>query len=170
MRPFSSPDAVLWRYVEMRRRLSTAGNASPRGDEGLFYAKSCSDPECRCKKPTRKLDGTLICSHCGGLWPSEWRVQLPNAYQHSARPQTRDELITDLAQMALIIRQAKLWERRAWEVYVISGGDYADAARILLAMYPRANLKWCPWRVRELVRDARDTVAIYLARVELLAA
>ncbi len=135
MRLFGSPDAVLWRRVELYARMTTAGNASPAGDAGLFYAKRCADPECNCKKPTRRLDGELICSHCGGLWPSEIRVQLPNEYQHSPRPQTRDELLTELAEMDLILSKPTLWEQRALSVYVLGRLTYFYSEPWHLACY-----------------------------------
>ena len=170
MRPFSGPDAVPWRYVELKRRLSTAGNAAPRGDEGLFYMKACADPECRSKKYTRKLDGTLVCQHCGELWPSEYRVQLPNEYQHSPRPGIRDELITELVELDRIMRKARHWELVAWLKVLLRSLDYVEAATELKLEYPRAPFKWCPWRVRELRRDGRDAVTIEIERLELMAA
>jgi len=169
--PFYGPDDVVRRFNLAFQQCSSPYNGTLSGENGLLRAKRCGDPECNGKTHTWKLDGSLICKRCGGLWPVELKILGRHEYQAPRRFGIRHDRLSELWDLLAIIQVPKLWQRRSWVLYVSheSFMTYDLAARIMRREWPHKKSGLNKYNIKRLVAEARDAVRVHLERRELMA-
>ena len=181
-----SPDAVLWRYIELKESLSSPRTSTALKDMGLMPVKVCETARCpRCwdklcpKCGTRRCrcrgrgchsrvyrfnrDMQPLCVCCGKHWVYELTVCGPGDLPHW-RVGTQDDRLSELGTLVVLLQKPKLWERRAWMLCVTGQLTLRDAADEARRLWPRAPFAWNKDRVARLMAAARMRVGRQLER------
>lgn len=189
MRKFSSPDQLLYRYVEQRERLGSARALSITRAEGYKFDARCKDEEnCSSQVYIEKLSSTgksegFVCFRCGEPWGvTEGRI-MPAELDITPRPGQAEEQFAELATLERLLGKLTLWERRVWAAYLLadlSEFDIAEERGVLVKRrrvdsvvlyaqrrWPYAKQAWYRNRVWGLVKAAREKATAALEHAKL---
>lgn len=164
-----TPDGAVLAYLELRQALSSAPPASLSVSLGRAYAKRCD----RCGSAGRFEGKHQVqrCSRCGDPWPVEEVEVLRGQVQTSRRAGGgRAARLARLATLGQALDAVPPVERWALERYVAWGGPgRADVglAELGRECWPDAPFDWTQYRVRQLVRTARQLLEAELERLGL---
>ncbi len=170
-----SPDELLWRYLDLRRRLTSPGVRSPVAERGLVFGAKCdacaqvgaSRLEEYCKQTSASR---WVCSECNAPWPVDVQFLLRNEFQSSPRPGQAWNDLAALGTYSQILSRLPLREQRCYLLLYLyeNIGDYADVALEMNRRWPRSNpptgrfgpspKHWTEWTVRRTVTDARKRI------------
>ena len=176
MRLPTNPDAVLWQLLELRRTLSSPTSSGALSNIGVFPALQCANTRCRrcgcqrceSRKYTWNRDLKLVCTCCQRFWPPAslpcGAVGLPMARKGGVVA----DRFAEFGTLVALAHKPRLWERRAWMVYVLDADGYRDTAVLCQRQWPRAPFAWNKDKVHRLVLSARATVARELRRARVL--
>lgn len=179
----ANPDDVLWRYLELQRRLGAVPSKPLVGSRGLTFGHQCAqcraDSESACleEHDTARGASRWICARCGAAWPVN--VQFLMRGFHARSRDGRGDMLADLATLRRVLEQLgrheqivylllTLYENRAPE------DAAAEMNRRYRAIRPRHGQRgprpeeWTPWTVRRCVGDARTQLRIELRERNLL--
>lgn len=161
MRLPDSADACLRRYARLRDSLSSP--TTPSMSTGMQPMPHCTKAACAGIRVWDTKEHRHQCSKCERPW-----LFVPAAdFNTDGSGGGRDDRLAELAALQRIIERPKLWERRAWYLYVVGNvGDVRDVAKISAGLWPRAPHIWTPRRTHELIKAARETVEAHLRWIE----
>ena len=178
MRPFTSPDELMYRYIEKREQLGSAKTLSIKRAEGYKFAAKCVNAELK-RKPCKstvwaeRLDGSgFVCFRCGAPWKATKGQIMPAEIDCTPRPGRAEDPFVELVTLERLLAKLTIWERRVWYDYLLadlSEFDIDDSTNVLrkrrnvdaLVLYlrrkwPRATHSWYRGRVWGLVKSARE--------------
>jgi len=164
---FKGPDQVVYRYLELSKRLGSARGQNPVAGSGYVFAVKCK--RCGFKNREERISrdrqgrtakAAWICSHCG----DPWNVEIGFLMKHEIDGTPKgciEDLYAELSILSKWISQLGHWERRIYvELYLVDQiGDYRDVALEANKRYPRAKRGWTQDRVRKLVQRGRETLS-----------
>lgn len=171
-----SPDEVLWRYLELKRRLSApASRQSLIADRGLVFGdkcKTCAGETFHEERSEKSLAIRYICSNeeCAKPWPVDLAFLLRNEFQSTRRSNGAAELFALMATYSQILKCLPLRDQRIYLLlYLYEGlGGYDQVAREATMRWPRSvppwggrgprPTSWSAWGVRRVVHDARRRI------------
>ena len=101
----SSPDQVLWLYLELRQKLGSPAARDTVAERGLVFGDFCGSKECKAPKESARLEerdpksgaSRWICQECGAAWPVDLAFLLRNEFQSSPRGDAGAELYAQMA-------------------------------------------------------------------------
>lgn len=171
----SSPDQVLWAYLELRQRLGSPTARDAVIDRGLVFGDFCSNAACKAPKELAKLEerdpkskaSRWICSECAAAWPVDLAFLLRNEFQSSPRGDAGADLYAQMATYGTMLSRLPLREQRIYLLlYLYEGvGAYRDVADAANRRFPRTapphgqrgprQNHWTEWTVRRCITAAR---------------
>ncbi len=166
---FSSPDQVVYRYLELLERLSSASGQNPVASSGYVFKARCSKPGCKNKerieliqldKEGRTIRTAWVCVKCGTPWSVEIGFLMKREVT-GGRHTSIEDLYSELGTLSKWIGLLGHWERRIYvQLYLCEQvGDYKDVAVTACKRWPRAKRKWTPKRTRQIIQRSREVLA-----------
>ena len=173
----ANPDQVLWRYLELQRRLGAVPSKPLVAMRGLTFGQRCA--QCRTDSDSARLEehdpergaSRWVCSACGAAWPVNLQFLMRGFH---ARPSDqRATLLAELATLRTVLEQLGRIEQIVYlllTLYENRGLDEAAAEmnQRFRALRPPHGQRgprpeaWTPWAVRRCVGEARTRVRLEL--------
>lgn len=165
-----SAEQFVRRYLELRERLSSAPSPEIAAVRGWIYAGSCGACGHRRRREVwnqRARAHVMRCTRCGRAWSRELGFIPRAAISGGTNPDPQARL-AELATGAQVLSKLATYERLVFLAYCTwKGPGRADLGIALEARdaLPEAPWPWTQYRVRELIRSARDQVERELDRI-----
>jgi len=169
MRPFSSPDQVVYRYMELLERLGSARGQNPVASSGYVFRYRCKRGGCGSRerveliqldKQGRTIRTAWVCVKCGDPWGVEIGFLMKREVKGGRRTSIED-LYSELGTLSKWLSLLGHWERRIYvQLYLCEQvGDYRDVALTARKRYPRSKRSWTTKRVRTIVQHSREVLS-----------
>lgn len=172
----SSPDEVLWRYLELRQKLGAPAARHTVVDRGLVFGDRCA--QCKAPEADARLEerderakaSRWVCSKCAAVWPVDLAFLLRNEFQSTPKPDAAADLYSLLGTYSQILSGLTLREQRVYLLLYLyeNVGAYDQVAREANKRWPRSNPPtgsrgprpnvWTEWGVRRCVTGARRRI------------
>lgn len=166
---FSSPDQVVYRYLELLERLGSARGQNPVAASGYVFSHRCQSRGCTSKsrveliqldKQGKTMRTAWVCERCGHPWKVEIGFLMKREVK-GGRYSSIEDLYAELGTLAKWIDNLGHWDRRIYvQLYLCEQiGDYKDVAMAARKRFPRAKRGWTPKRVRNIVQRSREVLS-----------
>lgn len=172
----TSPDQLLWRYLELRQKLGAPAARQTVVDRGLVFGDRCSqckapEADARLEERDEKAEASRwICSKCQAVWPVDLAFLLRNEFQSTPKPDAAADLYSLLGTYSMILSALPLREQRVYLLLYLyeNVGGYDQVAKEANRRWPRSSPPygtrgprpdgWTEWTVRRCVTDARRRI------------
>jgi hypothetical protein len=168
-----SPDAVLWRYLELKEKLGAPAGRNAIAERGLVFGDrcaSCAGTVFHEEHSERTKAIRYVCSGCEASWPVDVAFLLRNEFQSSRHGDIGGDLRALMADYGAILSKLQLREKRIYLLLYLyeNVGCYESVAKEATKRWPRSIPPWggrgprpggwTEWGVRRVVTDARRAI------------